>query len=104
MGSGAERRWGAKNVEGSGRTADWVVGKRNGWLCCMIRDVDIGTGGGGGGVDGNGDGGLGGLVGEGGEVFVDFFLKGFVTTVTNFLLTFFFNMVPLNSFIASLTA
>lgn len=36
MGSGEERRWGEKKVEGSGRTTDWDGGKRNGCVCFLL--------------------------------------------------------------------
>lgn len=83
VGRGAERRWGAKNVEGSGRTAEWVWGKTKGRSAA-------GGGGGDMGGDREGEGGGGGV---GGGFLGDFFLlKGFVITVLTLRLIFF-NMV-----------
>jgi hypothetical protein len=63
VGSGVERSAGEKKREGSGRTVDWIRGKRNGWRCsvrCGGGSDMIGVSGGGG--DGDGDGrGVGGL-------------------------------------------
>ena len=53
-----ERRVGEKKRDGSGRTVDWVLGKRNG-LVNGLRDSGVG---GGSGCEGDGDLG-GGVVG-----------------------------------------
>ena len=43
VGRGVERRVGEKKREGSGRTVDWVLGKRNG-LVNGLRDSGVGGG------------------------------------------------------------
>lgn len=56
VGKGVDKRWGEKKVEGSGRTVDWVWGKRKGWFgrlwWCEDGDM-VGLGDSGGGEDGS---------------------------------------------------